>query len=242
MIVLLVLGGLFLGVEAYRMYHNVPVKRRYLTAGAIITVIGAIGYIQAITTHFGLRELTATRTETIKPATTIAGVSFISTQSSDSKTNVRYTYMRGKKTYQTLSEHATTTVTRTNKKTASLKTTIKQFKAVSTTQEFIRLGTSHEIDGDTAYTLSLPEDWYIVTDKQLAELEALAQKANDQIATDVSAEVSNEMAAASASDPTVLTDATKQTQIQDNAIKVVTDRVNVQLKNDVLAKLVAWKK
>jgi hypothetical protein len=242
MIVLLVLGLILLAAVGYRYYRHLQLRKGFIVLGTLLTLIGTVGYVRALTSNYGLTKQSVSRTQTIKPATEIAGLSFITTVKSDSKTNVRYTYMIGDKTYQTLSEGTKTTVKEVSGTQATLKTVLNEYRAKTLYQQFVRLGVTDLKSGTTVYTLSLPKNWYVVTTAQLTTLQKLQKSASDRIVADVPAEVTREMEAAAANDAAVLTDTNKQAEIQKAALATVTNRVNAELVQQLQAQLTQWNK
>lgn len=180
------------------------------------------------------------KTQKIAPATTINGLKLITTQTG-SDGELRYTYSIGKKTYQTMTQNATTTVKSTDKQ-ASLNIEVMTYQVNSAWRRFLLLGQPKFEKGTTSYTLSVPKDWYIIPANKVATLQKMVKDSKASIADEVAKQVKQQFADKAKDDKDFLSNTDAQNKLKDQIVTDVTNKANDDLHKALIQKIESWHK
>lgn len=240
MIVLLVLGLVMLTYALIKGATRREIRWFPIIVGLILVVSMGLGLHRAQTSHFLMTKTPVDKTQKIAPATTINGLKLITTQTG-SDGELRYTYSIGKKTYQTMTQNATTTVKSTDKQ-ASLNIEVMTYQVNSAWRRFLLLGQPKFEKGTTSYTLSVPKDWYIIPANKVATLQKMVKDSKAIIADEVAKQVKQQFADKAKDDKDFLSNTDAQNKLKDQIVTDVTNKANDDLHKALIQKIESWHK
>lgn len=240
MIVLLVLGIVMLLYALIKGVTRHEVRWVAIVLGAVLVVSMFMGLQRAKDSHFLLTKVPVDKTQKIKPAITVNGLPLITTQKGNDG-ELRYTYSVGNKHYQTMTQNAKTTV-KIGAKTATLKTEVTTYQALSAWRRLMLLGQSTFEKGAATYTLSLPDDWYIVPSSKVATLQKMVDTSKQNLSDEVAKQVKQKFMEKSKDDNNFLNDKDAQNKLQTQIVTDETNKANDALKKAMLEKIQDWQK
>lgn len=239
MIVLFVLGVVMLAYAAIRGVTHRKVRWGSIVLGVILTVVMGFGLHQARQDRFLLAKVPVAKTEKIAPAVTVNGLHLITTQTVANK-ELRYTYSIGDKSYQTVTEDASTVVKTTERNQATLKTQVVTYQANSLWRRLLLLGQQTLEKGHTTFTLTLPKTWYVVPTNKVSTLQQMVKDSKASIADETGKQVKKAFTDKAAEDEAFLKDTKAQDDLKKKIISDVTKQADDKLLQELQAKIASW--
>jgi len=239
MIVLFVLGIVMLAYAAIRGVTHRKVRWGSIVLGIILTVSMGFGLHQAQQDRFLLARVPVAKTEKIAPAITVNGLHLITTQKVADK-ELRYTYAIGDKSYQTVTENASTFVKTTDRQQATLKTQVVTYQANSLWRRLLLLGQQTLEKGHTTFTLTIPKDWYVVPANKVVQLQQMVKDSKASIANETGKQVKQSFMDKAAADEGFVKDTKAQDELKKKIINDVTKQADDKLLQDMQAQLAKW--
>ncbi|WP_057788855.1 DUF4811 domain-containing protein [Weissella minor] len=236
MIVLLVLGIVFLLYTLLQYTQHREVRWIPLVLGIVLIAGNLWGLHVADDKHLFMTRNEESRTEKIEPAAQVGKYNFITTQKIGD--NKRYTYQLNDKSYQTLAKN--TTMTLKTGSPATLKTSVTTFVESNVFDRFMRLGKNSQDQADTAYTMTVPKDWHIVSTDQFDKLEKIATASDENLSDNVAKRVKDEYARAYDENHNFLKDKNAQKKLQDKIVADETKKSEEKINKQIEKQLKDW--
>lgn len=236
MIVLLVLGIVFLLYTLLQYVQHRSIRWIPLVIGIALIGVNVWGLRVDDSEHLFMTKRSDSTTEKIKPAEELGSYKFITTEKVDG--GKRYTYDMGDKTYQTLAEG--TKMTLKTGTPATLKTNLTTYQTDNAFDRFMRVGQSQKTDTKTAYVMTIPKDWHVISTNQYQQLEGLNKNSEKTISDAVAKQVKIEFAKRYKQDPDFLKNKKAQKTVQDQVVKSETQKYNTKLNEQIDQKLKDW--